>query len=236
MEVEEEEEEEKEGGGGGGGGRQPSRQGGHTTIITQVAADKQRLFRAFGTRNTHEFADVPHDVPPSIGRLSLSLPLPSTFPRPYLFPRRSLLLLSSPLLSLSPRWSIRDGGTPHHLSPSLSPVYSRAKVHPSRTAVSKKLSNRQISLARRLRDSFVVPSLDSRSERISRLGEERGESSDSLGRSGSPDSRRSAERAPLLRRIVPGAPRHGRVRRRTGYAVVAGSCPSIRRATNEDFK
>ena len=49
------------------GGRQPSSQpssqGGHRAIITQVAADKQRLFRAFGTRNTHEFADVLHDVP-----------------------------------------------------------------------------------------------------------------------------------------------------------------------------
>lgn len=67
------------------GGRQPSseasRQGGHRAIITQVAADKQRLFRAFGTRNTHEFADVVHYVP-SMGAwniLFLSLSLFSSF-------------------------------------------------------------------------------------------------------------------------------------------------------------
>ena len=70
------------------------------------------MFRAFGTRNTHEFADVLHDVP-SIGRLSLSLP-------PFL-----ISFLADRFFSLSLRWSIRERSwrgrwQPRHATPSLS--------------------------------------------------------------------------------------------------------------------
>ena len=164
------------------------------------------MFRAFGTRNTHEFADVLHDVP-SIGRLSLSLP-------PFL-----ISFLADRFFSLSLRWSIRERSwrgrwQPRHATPSLS--------------LPRILACKSSSIINRgFQEIIEPPNFPSHDDyaTLDRIYVNK------RARKGRGKTRSEGRDWILLRRIV-----HRDTVASEEELDTWSPCPSIRRATNEDFK